>query len=165
MVIEVTSLSHAELALILKPANSVIINNDGYTIERAIHGAEEEYNDIDSWRFQKLLEFFGAQNSEASSHRVTTKEELEHVLMSPEYKVPTNIQLLEICMDKMDIPWRLKDQIAIVNARAQAKKAAQSIKAQPVTQNGEVTTRRNGETAKEVTKNGDWHLSFNSALC
>ncbi|PLB40272.1 alpha-keto acid decarboxylase family protein [Aspergillus candidus] len=108
----------------------LIINNDGYTIERAIHGAEEEYNGIDPWRFQKLLDFFGAQNSEASSHLVTTKEELEHVLALPEYESPTTIQLLEIRMDQMDIPWRLRDQIAIVNARIQSQKAKQSKQAQ-----------------------------------
>lgn len=144
---------------------SLIINNDGYTIERAIHGAEEEYNGIDPWRFQKLLDFFGAQNSEASSHLVTTKEELEHVLALPEYESPITIQLLEIRMDQMDIPWRLRDQIAIVNARIQSQKAKQSKQAQLVSHNGDFTLCRNGEVVKEVTGNEDWRLHLNPALC
>ena len=103
---------------------SIIINNNGYTIERAIHGEEQGYNDISPWRFQTLLEFFGAQNSQDCSHRVSTKEEMEHILALPEYTAPKEIQLLEVCMETMDIPWRLRDQIAIVNARIQAKKSA-----------------------------------------
>ena len=37
-----------------------IINNDGYTIERLIHGLTRKYNDIQQWQYCKTLEFFGA---------------------------------------------------------------------------------------------------------
>ena len=37
-----------------------IINNDGYTIERMIHGLERKYNDIHPWQYCKTLEYFGA---------------------------------------------------------------------------------------------------------
>src|SRR5699024_12681009 len=31
-----------------------LINNDGYTVERAIHGENQAYNDIPMWDYQKL---------------------------------------------------------------------------------------------------------------
>jgi len=37
-----------------------IINNNGYTIERLIHGLTRKYNDIHQWQYCKALEFFGA---------------------------------------------------------------------------------------------------------
>jgi TPP-dependent 2-oxoacid decarboxylase len=35
-----------------------IINNDGYTIERLIHGLKRKYNDIQPWQYCKTLEYF-----------------------------------------------------------------------------------------------------------
>ncbi|KAM6530189.1 Pyruvate decarboxylase 1 [Fusarium falciforme] len=102
----------------------IVINNKGYTIERAIHGPQAGYNDIASWRHQSLLTFFGAANAEESSREVRTKDELDKVFSLPEYQSPKNIQLLEVHMDAMDIPWRLRNQITIVNARAKARKAS-----------------------------------------
>ncbi|KAJ4255188.1 Pyruvate decarboxylase 1 [Fusarium falciforme] len=103
---------------------NIVINNKGYTIERAIHGPQAGYNDIASWRHQSLLTFFGAANAEESSREVRTKDELDKVFSLPEYQSPKNIQLLEVHMDVMDIPWRLRNQITIVNARAKARKAS-----------------------------------------
>ena len=31
-----------------------VINNDGYTVERLIHGMEETYNDIRMWDYKAL---------------------------------------------------------------------------------------------------------------
>ena len=39
----------------------VILNNDGYTIERAIHGLKEKYNDVAAWRYLGAPSFFGAK--------------------------------------------------------------------------------------------------------
>lgn len=107
----------------------IVINNNGYTIERAIHGAEEEYNDIVQCRHQLLLDCFGAKNGTACSRQVRTKLEMEQVLALPQYINPQEVQLLEVFMGIMDIPWRLRDQIALVRARLEAKNAA-NIKAE-----------------------------------
>jgi len=32
----------------------IVVNNDGYTVERAIHGESAYYNDIVSWRWTDL---------------------------------------------------------------------------------------------------------------
>ena len=36
-----------------------LINNDGYTVERLIHGMEEPYNDINMWDYKALPNVFG----------------------------------------------------------------------------------------------------------
>ena len=36
-----------------------LINNDGYTVERLIHGMEEPYNDINMWDYKALPKVFG----------------------------------------------------------------------------------------------------------
>lgn len=61
-----------------------VINNDGYAIERAIHGPQQGYNDVSMlWDHQKMLEFFGAREEtavKAKSRAAKTVEELEAVL-------------------------------------------------------------------------------------
>ena len=98
---------------------SFLINNDGYTIERAIHGPEEAYNDITTWDHSHMLQFLGARNGDKCTRQVRTKEEMEAVLDSAEYSQvsPSQIQLVEVFMDRLDIPWRLAKQIEIVNER------------------------------------------------
>lgn len=38
-----------------------LINNNGYTVERAIHGQNETYNDIQMWDYTKLANVFGTE--------------------------------------------------------------------------------------------------------
>ncbi|KAL3487601.1 thiamine diphosphate-binding protein [Aspergillus germanicus] len=95
----------------------MVINNNGYTIERAIHGPEQAYNDIAPWNHQLLLSTFGDKNGELNSRVVDTKEGFEEVISSPEYTDLDSIQLLEVMMDKMDVPWRLQAQIDLINER------------------------------------------------
>ncbi|CZR68750.1 related to pyruvate decarboxylase [Phialocephala subalpina] len=102
----------------------MVINNDGYTIERAIHGPEEAYNDIATWNHMGMLDFFGARDGQANSRAVRTKKEFDEIVSLTEYTNPKTIQVLEVFMEKMDLPWRLESQIAIINERiAQTSKA------------------------------------------
>jgi indolepyruvate decarboxylase len=39
----------------------ILINNDGYTVERTIHGADKKYNDIHMWAYHRLPDLFGSQ--------------------------------------------------------------------------------------------------------
>ena len=38
-----------------------LINNNGYTVERAIHGQNQPYNDIQMWDYNKLSMVFGSE--------------------------------------------------------------------------------------------------------
>lgn len=57
------------------PAVIFLINNNGYTVERAIHGEDEMYNDIPQWKWGQALDFFGAGDF-GLSLRATTGQEL-----------------------------------------------------------------------------------------
>ena len=67
-----------------------LINNNGYSIERAINGPKQTYNDVNMmWDHQKMLEFFGARGEEtgikSTSVACKTVEELEAVLTDKEF--------------------------------------------------------------------------------
>jgi pyruvate decarboxylase len=67
----------------------LLINNDGYAIERAINGPEQGYNDISMlWDHQKMLEFFGARKETGIKSKIfacKTVEDLENVLGDEEF--------------------------------------------------------------------------------
>ena len=129
-----------------------VINNDGYSIERAIHGPEQGYNDISvHWNYQKMLEFFGSDSGIPSrSVRCKTVEELEAVLNNNDFQQADRIQVCftgtlsrfaavqtmrtpvanidkvcEVLMDKYDYPWRLSEQLKITKAKMAAQAKAQ----------------------------------------
>jgi len=89
----------------------VIINNAGYTIERAIHGARAQYNDIAPYNYSAMLTLFSPPADAANTHKryreARTKEELEAALGDGNFVDPKEVRVLEVHMDKLDIPWRL----------------------------------------------------------
>ncbi|RMY84858.1 hypothetical protein D0862_11317 [Hortaea werneckii] len=91
-----------------------VINNAGYTIERVIHGAKQSYNDIVPFDYRHMLPFFNMPEAEAKQnfHRAETKAELEEILKRESVQRPKTVQVVEIVMDAMDVPWRLSTQIA-----------------------------------------------------
>lgn len=73
-----------------------LINNDGYTIEREIHGPEQQYNDIStSWDYMKMIEFFGGRQKGLKSKSVQAKtiEEFEAILTDEEFVKSDCIQV------------------------------------------------------------------------
>lgn len=91
-----------------------VINNAGYTIERVIHGARQSYNDIVPFDYSHMLSFFSMSGEEAKAnfHRAETKAELEEVLELERVREPQGVLIVEIIMDKFDVPWRLSTQVA-----------------------------------------------------
>ncbi|MDF5713163.1 MAG: alpha-keto acid decarboxylase family protein [Rhizonema sp. NSF051] len=77
-----------------------LINNDGYTIERDIHGATQPYNDIQPWNYHKLHEVF-AHNGWGI--KVSTELELESALQQAEQN-RNKLVFIEVVMGKMDSP-------------------------------------------------------------
>ncbi len=77
-----------------------LINNDGYTIERDIHGAKMPYNDIQRWNYHKLPEVF---SNIGWSVKVSTEAELESALQTASQS-RDKLAFIEVVMDKMDSP-------------------------------------------------------------
>lgn len=92
----------------------LLINNAGYTIERVIHGAKQQYNDISPWNYSHALRLFGMNEDDAqrSFHRATTKAELNDIFAKEEVRNPKSVVLIEIVMEPLDAPWRLIEQVA-----------------------------------------------------
>lgn len=84
-----------------------VLNNDGYTIERYIHGFSKEYNHIAEWRYTKLLDTFGS--NDYSTYYVETREQMERLFADPKFTTASRIQLVEVRMDFSDAPVYLKE--------------------------------------------------------
>lgn len=95
----------------------VLLNNDGYSIERAIWGPEQIYNDIcPNWKWTKLLEVFGGtEGVNCLSTKVSTKEELGKLLeerqKTGEDEKIKGPKMIEAILHPNDYPWRLDGQI------------------------------------------------------
>ena len=57
----------------------IVVDNDGYSVERAIHGATQPYNDISRWDWTALPAFFGGPAS-SDARKVGTVGELHSAL-------------------------------------------------------------------------------------
>lgn len=85
-----------------------VLNNDGYTIERLIHGETATYNDIQPWDNLGLLPLFKARDYE--TNRVTTVGEIEGLFTDPEFNENSKIRMIEVMLPRMDAPQNLVKQ-------------------------------------------------------
>jgi pyruvate decarboxylase len=95
-----------ELATIIRLNLNVIvflINNDGYTIERCIHGRKQGYNDVTPWRYLKAPEFFGAEEGTYTAV-ASTYGQLEKILSDDKFVNGTGLRMVEIMMERDDVP-------------------------------------------------------------
>lgn len=94
-----------ELSTILRQnLNPIIflINNNGYTVERAIHGQNEPYNDIQMWEYTKLAKVFGTEEK-SQTFKVQNETELQEVLTK--ISIDKNqLTFVEIVMSQGDQP-------------------------------------------------------------
>lgn len=79
----------------------IVLNNDGYTVERAIHGATQRYNDIAPWQWTKLPHALHA-DSQAQSWRVSDAAQLKEVL--ERLSRPERLSLIEVMLPRDDVP-------------------------------------------------------------
>lgn len=97
-----------------------LLNNSGYSIERAIWGPDQGYNDIcPNWKWTKLLETFGGiEGKTVLSKRVDTENDLKKITTDKDgfgkLAIP---RLVEVILDAKDYPWRLEKQIEVMGAK------------------------------------------------
>ena len=99
-----------ELATVVRQGlNPVIflINNDGYTIERAIHGKRLAYNDIAPMDWQKVPAAFGATDENTVVLRASTVNELLDACATAQ-KEKDKMVFIEVITDKDDMPETLR---------------------------------------------------------
>ncbi|MHB8772276.1 MAG: alpha-keto acid decarboxylase family protein [Syntrophales bacterium] len=81
------------------PALIVVINNDGYLIERVLHD-DGPYNDIQMWQYARLPEVFGT-GDRTIGFRVTTEGELAEALRTAA-REKDKLILIEACLPNRD---------------------------------------------------------------
>jgi len=91
------------------PVIIFVLNNEGYTIERLIHGADAPYNDIMPWKHTMLLETFGAKQGEHRNIVLKTRSDVNKLFdEDQEFSAASRIQLVELFMPKLDAPRSLQ---------------------------------------------------------
>lgn len=96
------------------PVTVFLLNNDGYSIERAIWGPQQGYNDIcPHWKWTELLSTFGgSEGKDIASFTVNNRHEFNELLKNKDFTENTSkVQLVEVMLDPLDYPWILEAQI------------------------------------------------------
>lgn len=107
-------LTAQELSLIAKYDLNItvfLINNSGYTIERAIHGATQPYNDIPQWKYLDLAISLGINKTISIKNFKEFMDNLEEINIE-------GPKMVELFFDKLDFPPLMKqisEKLAVAN--------------------------------------------------
>jgi TPP-dependent 2-oxoacid decarboxylase len=94
----------------------VVVNNDGYTVERAIHGRDAYYNDIVRWSWLDIPRALGVRD--CLVFRASTYGELSDAFAAAA-SAPDEMVVIEAVVDRMDMPpllVEIADSAAAANA-------------------------------------------------
>lgn len=92
----------------------LLLNNDGYTVERAIHGAAQRYNDIASWNWTQIPPALNAAQ-QVECWRVAQAIQLAEVL--ERLARPQRLSFIEVILPKADLPELLRTVTRALEAR------------------------------------------------
>lgn len=95
----------------------LVLNNEGYTVERAIHGAEQRYNDIALWNWTQIPQALSL-DCQAQCWRVSETVQLAEVLEKVAHR--ERLSLIEVMLPKEDIPPLLSAITKALEARNSA---------------------------------------------
>jgi pyruvate decarboxylase len=87
-----------------------LINNDGYTMERWVHGMDAAYNDVPAWRYGDVVGAFGGSGEagETKTYEVRTRGELEGLLADEGLSAGRGLHFVDMRMPKEDAPVALR---------------------------------------------------------
>ncbi|KAG7530933.1 hypothetical protein FFLO_04711 [Filobasidium floriforme] len=92
------------------PVYFFINNNNGYEIERQIHGPTAKYNDIQTYDHHLMIRALAGPlyDEFCVTHKVKTQQELDTLLQDPEFHTPGKFRMIEFCLPQGDAPRALK---------------------------------------------------------
>lgn len=94
-----------------------IICNNGFTIERFVHGMEAKYNDIQEWNHCNLPFDFGATEDTCSTYKVHTRQDWHDLVGERRFMESSKLRIVELHMPWDDAPVSLKELAASAAAR------------------------------------------------
>lgn len=113
-----------EMGTIIREGLDVVVflvNNDGYTIERCIHGLREGYNDVARWRWELAPAFFGAEEGR-KVRRVGTWEELKEMMEDGKVRKGKGLGMVELVLEREDAPeGPLKEMVGVQQKLAESR--------------------------------------------
>ncbi len=86
----------------------LLINNRGYTIEKAIHGRDKKYNDINMWKYSEIPKVLNTDDYASVCVKVNTEKELSKALALCNAN-PNKMIFIELIIDEFDIPVMLAE--------------------------------------------------------
>lgn len=95
----------------------LVLNNEGYTVERAIHGPTQRYNDIALWNWTQVPKALSLE-SQAECWRVSEAGQLAEVLERAAHR--DRLSLIEVMLPKEDVPPLLSAITRALEARNNA---------------------------------------------
>lgn len=108
-----------EISTIIRKKLDVIIfivNNNGYTIERLIHGPEQHYNDVAAWKYLDSPSYFGADcDTEYPVFTATARtwRELDSITNETTFKDGRGLRIVELTMEYKDCTQNMKDLLGM----------------------------------------------------
>ena len=98
--------------------NCVILvdNNNGYTVEKVIHGMHREYNAINMWEYSKLPDVLNKDKSAAVTIKVSSEKDLMKAFDICD-RNPEKLILIELILPEFDMPEFLENLAKILNAQ------------------------------------------------
>jgi alpha-keto-acid decarboxylase len=97
----------------------VVVNNDGYTVERAIHGPQAPYNDIVGWSWTDLPRALGVANHVA--FRAENYGELDDAFTAAAQRQDRMV-LVEAVLPQLEIPTLLGKLVQPLSPEASARR-------------------------------------------
>jgi alpha-keto-acid decarboxylase len=94
---ELSTIFRLEVAAVV-----IVLDNDGYTVERAIHGPDQPYNDIPTWDWTMAPDFLAPQHP-AAVFRVASRRQLDEALESAGENGGA-ISIIQAVVGRMDVP-------------------------------------------------------------
>lgn len=112
--------------MIRKRLNPIIfvICNDGYTIERYIHGMDATYNDIGKWNYKELLPTLGAEEGTYKTYQVKTMKEVQGLLNDDDFAQSSKLRVC--CTWKLDVFYHLLTSYLVCGAVHAQRRRTQS---------------------------------------
>ena len=97
-------MSFAEISSLVRfklDATIFLINNDGYTVEKMLHGATTNYNSINTkWRYTETLQYFGGDKD--LCWVIDSEQKLQDLMVDPKFLQDEGVKFVEVRVAEFD---------------------------------------------------------------
>ncbi|ORY87114.1 Thiamin diphosphate-binding protein [Protomyces lactucae-debilis] len=111
-------MSFGELSTVVRynlPCTIFLMNNEGYTVEKYLHGVKKHYNQINTkWRYLETMRYFGGDSE--LTWLVDTEEKLVQLFKDPKFLQREGCKFVEVRLPELD-GGRLLTQVVVKQGR------------------------------------------------